>query len=155
MSLAKKEFRAKRSEEKVYFESCRGRRSEPAGLCGLRKQVQKQKEDPWSLGGEGKGNAWGGGRGEAERHRHAPQRESAREHFLTAFPKSLAPQHLPPLTVTVDPACCVLRKQGQWREHHVPPAASRCLLHHCRGHSLPPVTEGEVCSSETRPFTGR
>ena len=50
MSLAKKEFLVKNSsEENVYLESHRGRRSEPAGLHGLRKHVTEVKEGSWEL----------------------------------------------------------------------------------------------------------
>ena len=36
---------------KVHLESHRGRKSKPAGLCGLRKQItEAKKKGPWSLG---------------------------------------------------------------------------------------------------------
>ena len=52
--LAKKEFRANTQiQAKVYLESHRDRselwRREPAGLCGLRKQVTEAKEGPLEL----------------------------------------------------------------------------------------------------------
>ena len=37
-------------QEKVYLESPRVRKGEPAGLCGLRKPVTEVKKAPWSLG---------------------------------------------------------------------------------------------------------
>ena len=48
--LAKKEFRAKTQiRVKVYLESHRDRRSEPAGLHGLRKLITEAKEEPLEL----------------------------------------------------------------------------------------------------------
>ena len=48
--LVKKEYGGKTQiQAKVYLESHRSSRSEPAGFCGLRKKVTEVKEDPWSL----------------------------------------------------------------------------------------------------------
>ena len=45
--MTKKVFRVKtRKRAKVYLESHRGRRSEPAELCGLRKQVTEANKGP-------------------------------------------------------------------------------------------------------------
>ena len=48
--MAKKDFRAKTQiQANVYLESHRGRRREPAGLCGLKKQIIEAKEGPLEL----------------------------------------------------------------------------------------------------------
>ena len=63
--------------KRVCLESCRGRWSEPAGLCGLRKQVTGAKEEPLELRGEkGRDNEPGGGRGGGGRLRCAPKRRA-------------------------------------------------------------------------------
>ena len=51
------------SYERVYLESHRGSRSEPAGLPGFRKQDREAK-GPWCLGeGKAKVMPWGAGKG--------------------------------------------------------------------------------------------
>lgn len=63
--------------DKVYLESYRGNRSEPAGLPGLRKHVAEAKEGPLELRRKkGKGNCLVG-RGRKEKAQTCSQEESA------------------------------------------------------------------------------
>ena len=69
--------------KKVYLESYKGNISEPAGLRRLRKQVSEAKEGPLDLRSEkGKSNVPAWKKGAQERHRRAPQRESAASVFF-------------------------------------------------------------------------